>query len=151
MGATATEGMPDALRKPSRWEKPCLRLARGIRATPFVFKQRVLGLVHSQLAVDLGRGAVGAVDVEPQAANIGALKTNLSNMPVQSLKHAVPAMFAGDVHALNPPEIRVAPVAPFAGHHCLPDHVPLDLGHEVSPPARILERVSHAGSGRVVV
>lgn len=62
----------------------------------------------------------------------------------QGAKNPLAAEFFHDIDALNPPEIPVAPIAPFVSDQQLAGSHPVTFGNEVNALGRILQQRHHA-------
>src|SRR5688500_11357028 len=99
--------------------------------------------VHSQLRVDLLGRRVALVDVQADAAD-GRLLDHRLHVVVQTRVNAAAPKFGDDVHALNPPDHAVAPVAPFVGDHQRADDPFVAFGDVVAAEAGVGENCVHA-------
>ena len=71
-------------------------------------------------------------------------------MVVERLEHALAARRGQHVHALEPPELSVAPVAPLVCNHQLSDRqAGLVLGDEVASVGVVCQRRTHAAANDV--
>ena len=88
------------------------------------------------------------VDVEPEPANIGAGFGELIDVIEKGAKDALAAKAFGDVDALNPPEVAIAPIAPFVSDEQLADDdafaVCLGFGNKVGAFCGIAQKRENA-------
>ncbi len=91
------------------------RTASG--ADELLFVEPVVRFHHSHRVVRRLRAGVLPFDVQPQPATFAVGPCSTSHVFVQRRVHAFPAVLRRDVHALNPPEPAVAPIAPFERQH----------------------------------
>jgi hypothetical protein len=88
---------------------------------PEILKHRVTAGLHSQGLVSSLGAYVAILDVESQADHVGSCQGLLAKVPVKSLEDAPTTKIGVYVHALQPPDPAVAPVAPLAGDSGLAD------------------------------
>src|SRR5882762_7635965 len=92
---------------------------RSTRQTEVHFQELIMGLAEANARVGLFGLDVSLVHIETQAADIVALRGLLMDAVEKGAEHAATAPVFADIHALNPPEEAVAPVAPLGGDHQL--------------------------------
>jgi hypothetical protein len=89
----------------------------------------------------LCRGVV-VVHVEPHAHGAGAAGL-FACVGVKRPEHAAAAVVGLHVHALDPPDVAVAPVAPLLRDHELPDNVPAGVGNEIQRLGGVRQAAAH--------
>jgi hypothetical protein len=110
------------------------------------FKQFVVGGLQSQAVVSLAGAGIVRVHIQAQAADVGSLAGEIVQMTEQGAEHAAAAAVLADEHALDPPEISVAPIAPFVGDEQLPGEGAVDFRHKINSFRGIAEQGVDAGS-----
>src|SRR5581483_6907637 len=73
--------------------------------------------VHAEAGVDLLRAGVAAIDVEANAADRGVVLHHRLDVAIEAGVDPHPAHLGNHVHALDPPDESIAPVAPFISDH----------------------------------
>src|SRR5262249_19807550 len=82
-------------------------------------------------------------DVETQPDDAGVGFGFATQLVEERPKNPLPAIIGMDVHALQPPDVAVAPVAPFVSVHKLTHRAASIRGDEVTSLARIGQQRPH--------
>jgi len=117
----------------------------------FCFKHQVRRQVHSQRLVGKLGFKIFALNVQAQSTHVRVVTRQLFDVPVKGFENALPAPFGRDVDALNPPEMRVPPVAPFPGDEKLTDNFSGNFSDVVRTVCRLRKNRLHALGQQVVV
>ena len=109
------------------------------------FKNFVVGLFESQLVIRLAGAVIVGFDVEPQIWHVAFLPSQLADMLKERPEDARAAMGFGNVDALNPPNVSVAPVAPLVGDQELPGEGAVDFGNVIDAPGGMIQQRRNTG------
>jgi len=109
------------------------------------FPQVIVRMTHFQAGVNSLGDVVVPVHVKAHAAYV-TLPSGLGhNVIVQVSVHSPASKFRNHVHALYPPKVGVAPIAPLGGNELLADHSSRFLGDEIKPAVVINQQRRHPG------
>ena len=73
------------------------------------------------------------------------LLCQFANVPEERSENSLPAKLLFDIDTLNPPEISVAPIAPFAGDEQLAGGPAADLREEISSFGQVVQQRGDSG------
>lgn len=119
------------------------------------FEKVVIGLFQAEAIVSLFCFVIVSFDVKAEAANVRAIFGESVDVIVEPFEDARAAEFFRDINALYPPEIAVAPIAPFISDEELsgddPFVVPLDFSEIINAFSSVVEEGGDAFAGAVRV
>src|SRR6266851_3214673 len=100
-------------------------------------EHQVMLPIHPQPPINLLRSGIAPIDVQPDAANRRI--SGLTNVRIQPSVDTAPAKLRIDVHALDPPDHTVAPIAPFVRDEQRRDDAAAGVGDEIAAARGIVE------------
>ena len=104
------------------------------------FENFVVRPLHSQTVVSFPRGCIAQIHVKPQPTNVLLLSRQIVNVAKQRPKNPVAAKFLLHINTLNPPEISVAPIAPFTSDEQLAGDLAIEFRKKISPFHGIIQQ-----------
>ena len=109
------------------------------------FEQFVIGGLQAEAVVGLARAGVVRVHVEAQAADVRLLPREFVQVSEHRAEHAAAAAGFDHEDALDPPEISVAPIAPFVGDEQLAGARAIGFGDEINSLRGVAQQGVDAG------
>jgi hypothetical protein len=106
----------------------------------------VIRFFQAQPLIRFLRSGVVAFHIEAHSANVPGDFRFGHDMRVERFENAFPARGFVDVNTLQPPEIAVAPIAPFVSDQHLADDLSADFGNEIGSFRGITQQRFDAGA-----
>src|SRR5712691_439698 len=107
------------------------------------FHHHVAGWRQSEPLVSRLRGGVVFFDIQPQTGNVRRRGGFGLQVLDQLAEDPLASKVGMHIDTLQPPNLAVAPVAPFKRVHHLADHSPVEAGDEVTAVTRIRQDRPH--------
>src|SRR5262245_10543922 len=108
------------------------------------FHNEIAARRQTQIAVGFVGTGVLFFDVKAQADDAGVGFGFTAQLVEERPEDPLSAMLRMNVHALQPPDVAIAPVAPLVGVHQLPDGAPRVGGDQVTSLAGVGQQSPHA-------